>query len=160
MHHCVYALFNTQKLPPELQVVTAFPEVRIHTRQQHSQRSNSSSSSSSSSAPDEYLLLACDGLWDVFTTQDAGETFWRQLQAVTLGSTPTGEDLAAACDAMVAEALARKSEDNITVMAVRLASGRSGSSSSASGSSGQTLFGTDSGLVPPGFSLSRASPDE
>jgi serine/threonine protein phosphatase PrpC len=132
-------------------------------RQQHSDTSSSSSSSSTNSgAPDEYLLLACDGLWDVFTTQDAGETFWRQLQAVTLGSTPTGEDLAAACDAMVAEALARKSEDNITVMAVRLASGRSGSSCSSvnNSSSSQTLFGDTSGLVPPGFSLSGASPDE
>lgn len=41
------------------QVVTSCPEIMVHER--------------GSSGKEELLLLACDGVWDVFDDQDAGE---------------------------------------------------------------------------------------
>ena len=43
----------------EKKVVTACPEIMVHER--------------GSSGKEELLLLACDGVWDVFDDQDAGE---------------------------------------------------------------------------------------
>ena len=129
-----------QKFPPELQVVTACPEIRVHMRnielsrreQQQSLTAAASITAASSSAAatsqsiadgshataaleadttseqsqeqyaaadqrqrvddmqkqqqsalyDEYLLLACDGLWDVFSSEDAGRYFYSQLQGI------------------------------------------------------------------------------
>lgn len=48
------------------QVVSACPEVVVHER--------------GSSGDEELLLLACDGVWDVFENQDAGEFFISQLE--------------------------------------------------------------------------------
>ncbi|CAM9896487.1 unnamed protein product, partial [Phaeothamnion confervicola] len=89
-------------LPPDKQVVTAAPEVMSHHR--------------NAAVTAEYLLLACDGVWDVLTCQEAGDFFCDRAAA----RPATGEGLAAACDDLVQEALARHSTDNITVMAVRL----------------------------------------
>eukprot|EP00752_Nemacystus_decipiens_P018590 g16668.t1 len=94
-------------LPPAEQVVTVCPEIMVHER--------------GSSHKEELLLLGCDGVWDVFKDQDAGEFLVSQLD-VPLAEV-TGEHLALACDALVQEALGRGSRDNITAVAVSLGSG-------------------------------------
>ncbi|CAM9110994.1 unnamed protein product [Ascophyllum nodosum] len=94
-------------LPPGEQVVTVCPEVMVHER--------------GSSGTEELLLLACDGIWDVFTSQDAGEFLLSSLEGPL--DQANGEDLARACDALVAECLRRGSTDNMPAMAVSLGSG-------------------------------------
>ncbi|CAM9653002.1 unnamed protein product [Ectocarpus sp. 13 AM-2016] len=104
-------------LPPAQQVVTSCPEIMVHER--------------GSSGKEELLLLACDGVWDVFDDQDAGEFLVKTLD-VPVGQV-TGEQLALACDALVNECLRRGSTDNITAMAVSLGSGPPPRPSSAGG---------------------------
>ncbi|CAN0388307.1 unnamed protein product [Ascophyllum nodosum] len=94
-------------LPPAEQVVTVCPEIMVHER--------------GSSGTEELLLLACDGVWDVFDNQGAGEYLISRLEDPL--AEVNGEDLARACDALVAECLRRGSTDNITAMAVSLGSG-------------------------------------
>lgn len=57
--------------PRNTQVVTACPEIMIHER--------------GSSGKEELLLLACDGVWDVLSNQDAGEFLAAELQDCPLG---------------------------------------------------------------------------
>jgi serine/threonine protein phosphatase PrpC len=47
---------QSKDLPPEAQMVTAFPEIRREKLQP---------------GADEFLILACDGIWDVLTNQEA-----------------------------------------------------------------------------------------
>ncbi|CAN0095405.1 unnamed protein product [Scytosiphon promiscuus] len=94
-------------LPPALQVVTSCPEIMVHER--------------GSSGKEELLLLACDGVWDVFDNQEAGEFLVSSLDVPLREA--TGEHLALACDALVRECLGKGSTDNITAMAVSLGSG-------------------------------------
>ena len=63
---------------------------------------------------DEFMLLACDGLWDVFTAQSAVD-FARRMLA---------QDHApeVVCEGLVAEALKRGSTDNVSVLLVRVGS--------------------------------------
>ena len=83
------------------------PEIMIHER--------------GSSGTEELLLLACDAVWDVFTNQDAGEFLLSSLEGPL--DQANGEDLARACDALVAGCLRRGSPDNMPAMAVSLGSG-------------------------------------
>jgi len=62
------------------------------------------------SGDDEFLLLACDGLWNVFTDDQAIIFARRQLRK--------HNDPARCSQALVREALKRKSQDNITVITV------------------------------------------
>lgn len=48
---------QSHTLPPQQQQVTADPDVHVEPR---------------IAEADEYLLLACDGIWDVFTNEEAG----------------------------------------------------------------------------------------
>ncbi len=61
---------QSKDLPPEAQMVTAFPEIRSEKLQ---------------SAADEFLILACDGIWDVLTNQEAVDFVRERLLA---GKTP------------------------------------------------------------------------
>lgn len=69
---------QTKELPPEAQMVTAFPEIRTEKFQ----------------AVDEFLILACDGIWDVLTNQEAVDFVRERLLA---GKTPQ-EICEEACD--------------------------------------------------------------
>jgi len=88
---------------------------------------------------DTYLLLACDGLWDVMTDQEAIDFMLTKIKSLTQQSDeeaknapPSTEDpkvvkqrrlneiLLAACKALVREALERRSLDNVTAMIVKL----------------------------------------
>jgi len=62
---------------------------------------------------DEFVLIACDGLWDVFPSQKAISYARRLLQV--------DNDVQKACNDLVAEALRLESEDNITAMIIGFA---------------------------------------
>ena len=89
-------------LPPEEQIVTAAPDTIEHIRDEN----------------DEFLLLACDGIWDCMTSQQAVE-FARKCIAEKV-------DLQEICELMMEECLAPESDmsgigcDNMTVCIVAL----------------------------------------
>lgn len=93
------------------------PEIFVHER--------------GSSDQQELLLMACDGVWDVFSSKDAGEFLVSRLE-VPLEEV-TGEALAIACDALVGECLRRGSTDNITAVAISIGSGPPPSPSAVGG---------------------------
>ncbi|CAL9211098.1 probable protein phosphatase 2C 57 [Musa acuminata AAA Group] len=59
---------------------------------------------------DEFLILGCDGIWDVFLSQNAVDFARRKLQE--------HNDPAVCCKELVDEALKRKSSDNLAVVLV------------------------------------------
>lgn len=93
---------QTKELGPEEQMVTAFPEIRQQTLQ----------------PGDEFLLLACDGIWDVLTNQEAVDFVRERLQA---GRSPKEvcEDV---CDRCLAPDTGGcgKGCDNMSVVVVQL----------------------------------------
>lgn len=72
---------------------------------------------------DEFLLLACDGLFDVFTNEEACDFLREQLRGSGSGAGSGGVgDLQNACNRIVHEAIhVRGSRDNVTVVVTRLA---------------------------------------
>lgn len=89
---------TSANLPPEKQKVSCEPDITVHVRD---------------NAKDEALLLACDGLWDVFTNEEAADT----LRAI-FASGETSSLLVA--EEMVDLALNKNSKDNISAVVVRL----------------------------------------
>ena len=73
---------RTPGVGPEAQAVTAVPEVRSATLQ----------------AGDSFLLLACDGIWDIMTHQEAVDFVSARLEA---GDAPSAA-ASALCDACLA----------------------------------------------------------
>jgi protein phosphatase PTC1 len=75
---------------------------------------------------DTHVLLACDGVWDVMTDQEAIGFILKKEEALTAKMTekPTGgalNDLLQHCArALVKEALDRRSLDNVTVMIIAI----------------------------------------
>lgn len=59
---------------------------------------------------DEFLIIGCDGLWEVFLSQNAVDFARRKLQE--------HNDPMACCKDLVDEALKRKSGDNLSVVVV------------------------------------------
>ncbi|WVZ79521.1 hypothetical protein U9M48_027092 [Paspalum notatum var. saurae] len=59
---------------------------------------------------DEFLIMGCDGIWDVFRSQNAVDFARRKLQE--------HNDPAACCKDLVDEAIKRKSGDNLSVVVV------------------------------------------
>ncbi|CAE7592744.1 unnamed protein product [Symbiodinium natans] len=55
--------YKDRRLPPERQIVTASPDVRVVARQPQ----------------DEFMLLACDGVWDVLSSQAAVDFLRKEL---------------------------------------------------------------------------------
>jgi protein phosphatase 1G len=92
---------QANNLPPEQQMVTALPEVQ----------------SVRLSAGDEFLILACDGIWDVMSSQQAVDFVRRQLEA---GASPS-----AVCEALCDHCCARDTRgsglgcDNMSVIVVQ-----------------------------------------
>ena len=69
---------------------------------------------------DEFLILACDGLWDVFTSQEAVDFVRHRFLQRQL----TEQDPQSAARELANEAIyARKSKDNVTVAIVMLTCG-------------------------------------
>jgi len=93
-------------LPPEQQIVTAFPDVEIHDIHED----------------DEFLVVACDGIWDCQSSQAVVEFVRRGIVAK--------QDLASICENMMDNCLASNSDtggvgcDNMTMIIVGLLQGR------------------------------------
>ena len=90
--------YKQAQLPPEEQMVTANPEIRT-LRLTHD---------------DEFLILACDGIWDVLTNQEAVEF----VRARLLQGMSPKEICEAACDHCLAEDTAGcgKGCDNMSIV--------------------------------------------
>jgi len=93
-------------LPPEQQIVTAFPDVTIHEMGED----------------DEFLVIACDGIWDCQSSQAVVEFVRRGIAAK--------QDLPAICENMMDNCLASNSEtggvgcDNMTMSVIALLNGK------------------------------------
>ncbi|KAF1814422.1 PP2C-domain-containing protein [Eremomyces bilateralis CBS 781.70] len=94
-------------LPPEQQIVTAFPDVTVH----------------DISADDEFLVVACDGIWDCQSSQAVIEFVRRGIAAK--------QELHVICENLMDNCLAANCDtggvgcDNMTVVIVGLLNGRS-----------------------------------
>lgn len=93
-------------LPPEQQIVTAFPDVSIH--EVHDD--------------DEFLVIACDGIWDCQSSQAVIEFVRRGIVAK--------QELSAICENMMDNCLSSNSDtggvgcDNMTMVIIGLLQGR------------------------------------
>jgi len=89
-------------MPPEQQIVTAYPDVIEH----------------EITASDEFLVVACDGIWDCVSSQATIEFVRRGVAA--------GQELSAICENLMNSCLAPSSDtggvgcDNMTVIIVAL----------------------------------------
>ncbi|CAL5031193.1 unnamed protein product [Urochloa decumbens] len=87
---------NNNRLAPEQQALTALPEVRTATITRDTQ----------------FLIIACDGIWDCMESQQAVEFVGARLHG--------NEELAFICEAILDNCLAHhKGRDNMTVMLVQ-----------------------------------------
>eukprot|EP00047_Mylnosiga_fluctuans_P021596 m.106834 g.106834 ORF g.106834 m.106834 type:complete len:445 (+) comp8955_c2_seq7:562-1896(+) len=93
--------FKSKEARPEARMVSSVPDVAVIARQPE----------------DEFLLLACDGVWDVMDPQQACDFVREQL----LGAS----SIAAVCSALVDRCLQRGSTDNITAMLVCFSAAKS-----------------------------------
>jgi protein phosphatase 2C family protein 2/3 len=97
---------KTAELPPEQQIVTAYPDVTEH----------------DITDDDEFLVIACDGIWDCQSSQAVVEFVRRGIVAK--------QELTAICDNLMDNCLARTSDtggvgcDNMTVTIIALLKGK------------------------------------
>lgn len=97
---------KSAKLPPEQQIVTAFPDVVVH----------------EISDDDEFLVVACDGIWDCQSSQSVTEFVRRGIAAK--------QELHKICENMMDNCLASNSEtggvgcDNMTMMIIGILRGK------------------------------------
>ncbi|KAH9828356.1 Protein phosphatase 2C 2 [Teratosphaeria destructans] len=93
-------------LPPEQQIVTAFPDVTVH----------------EITEDDEFLVIACDGIWDCQSSQAVVEFVRRGIAAK--------QELHSICENMMDNCLASNSEtggvgcDNMTMVVIALLQGK------------------------------------
>lgn len=88
---------NSPDLAPQEQAVSCVPDVLIQERD----------------PKDEFMVLASDGLWDVFQNWDVVRFIHSHLRTHKQG-------YAAACEALVQECIRRGTVDNVTVVLVNL----------------------------------------
>jgi len=97
---------KSAELPPENQIVTAYPDVTIH----------------DISEDDEFLVIACDGIWDCQSSQAVVEFVRRGIVAK--------QELSVICENMMDNCLASNSDtggvgcDNMTMIVIGLLQGR------------------------------------
>lgn len=90
---------SNKQLPVDQQAVIAVPDVTIHRRQPDT---------------DSYLVLACDGIWDVMTNEEVGSFIVEHVQQNQEAT------LSVVADLLLAECLRRGSTDNMSVIVVAL----------------------------------------
>ncbi|RDI82335.1 hypothetical protein Vi05172_g7620 [Venturia inaequalis] len=97
---------KSPELPPEQQIVTAFPDVTVH----------------DITEDDEFVVVACDGIWDCMSSQAVIEFVRRGIVA--------GQELHQICENIMDNCLASNSDtggvgcDNMTVTVVALLQGK------------------------------------
>ena len=89
--------FKNSDMNPKLCKVTALPDITIHTR----------------TNTDDILMLACDGVWDVFSSEDAVDLARAIMQEGE-------EDMVKLCEEVVDESLRKGSKDNISCVCLKL----------------------------------------
>ena len=87
------------------QAVIALPEVMIHRRDPER---------------DMFLILACDGIWDVMTNEDAAKFVVQQSTELEEGRSKGNGRLATIGDDLLGECFDRGSQDNLTVTVAAL----------------------------------------
>jgi len=97
---------NRPDLPPEQQKVSCYPDIVVHERQD----------------TDDLLLLACDGLWDVMTTEEAVTQVRELFESGETSVSKMAEE-------MLDIALNKSSKDNISAMLVKLPGAKIGPAS-------------------------------
>jgi len=93
---------TNQGVSPDEQAVTAAPEVKIHSR---------------NSETDMFLVLACDGVWDVMTNDDVAKFIVDSSKERS--NDPRGR-LSQIGDELLKESYQRNSQDNMTVVIAAL----------------------------------------
>lgn len=88
--------YKDEALPPQKQQITVMPDVTILSR----------------SPEDQFLLLACDGIWDVMSNLEATRYV---LSALRMGCSQSQ-----ACEMLLDECLRKSSGDNMSVLLVSL----------------------------------------
>lgn len=83
----------------------AVPEVQVHTRD---------------SETDMFLLLACDGIWDVMSNRDAGRFIVERAKEVDSNAMNKAGRLPQIGDDLLNNCLERGSKDNMTAAVVAL----------------------------------------
>ena len=86
-------------LPAQQQAISAEPEIHVYPR----------------ATCDEFLFMACDGVWDVLSDEEVAACLQGQLEGA---SEITPEAMAAACDVLVRQCI--HSRDNTTAIAARI----------------------------------------
>eukprot|EP00978_Attheya_sp_CCMP212_P000660 scaffold1312_cov54-Attheya_sp.AAC.4 len=93
-----FSFKNRPDLPPDQQKVTCCPEILVEPRQ---------------CSQDEFIILACDGIWDVASNESCAKLVHAILDE---GET----DIGLVCEEMLDTCLERDSRDNMTVAMVTL----------------------------------------
>lgn len=89
-----YDYKNSPNIPPTRQLVSAEPDVNIIDR----------------SDDDEFLILACDGVWDVMSNQEVVDYISSRLEVYS--------DLKKICEELLETCLAKGSRDNMSVILI------------------------------------------
>ena len=93
-----YVYKNSHQLPAEAQQVSPEPEFVVHDRDE---------------AADQFVLIACDGIWDVMSNEEAAEYVLGRIEAGVA-------DLGELADEMVRHCLQLGSRDNMSIILVGL----------------------------------------
>lgn len=96
-------MYKQAQLPPEKQVVSIEPEMKTVAR----------------SSGDEFLIFACDGIWDVMSNQQACDFIRNKI---TSGVSDVGK----LCELLIDECLELGSKDNMSVVLVVFAGAKLG----------------------------------
>ena len=112
---------GNMELGPEEQAVVAVPEIRFHNRNH---------------GIDSYLVLACDGVWDVMSNEDVAKFVQREVE---LKANVTESVLTEVADALLNACLDLGSKDNMTVTIVALSQCMEKLSVSSTAMEGKTL---------------------
>jgi serine/threonine protein phosphatase PrpC len=96
---------KAKELAPEVQAIIAVPEVRVHRRDPEK---------------DMYLILACDGVWDVMSNEDVANFVVDSVKTSDPESFRDGGLLPKIGDDLLGECLRIGSKDNMTVVLAAL----------------------------------------
>ncbi|CAF1271213.1 unnamed protein product [Adineta steineri] len=98
-----YEYKNNSNRRPDQQLVSPEPEITSHTR-------NLSTNAGKQEEQVAFIVLACDGIWDVITNEE--------LAAYIIGRMHVTDDLTAICNSILDMCLYKGSKDNMSVVII------------------------------------------